>query len=96
MSLTEKDPPVGCSGHCESCAVGEGDAGSAGDPKMTGWRFMLSSVIVFLLPLGLALAGAILLRENKARQLGGAVGGLALGVLLAKGLSTLLAPREKV
>lgn len=82
--------PSECSGHCEQCDIAKDGQALAGDPAVRGWRMVLSSAAVFLLPLALAAAGAYLAGPSAIRQVAGALIGLASGVLMAKGISALL------
>lgn len=50
---------------------------------MAGWRFALTSLGVFVVPLALAVAGACWFSDTPARQLAAGVGGLFLGMTLA-------------
>jgi hypothetical protein len=50
---------------------------------LAGWRLSLSAMAFFLGPLGCALAGAALGKQNPHTQLIGATLGLAIGVVLA-------------
>ena len=82
--------PSECSGHCEQCEIVKDGQALAGDPAVRGWRMVLGSTAVFLLPLALAAAGAYLAGQNADRQVAGALIGLAAGVLVAKGISAWL------
>jgi hypothetical protein len=50
---------------------------------MTGWRFALASLGVFVVPLALAVAGACWFRDDPTRQLVFGGGGLLLGMALS-------------
>jgi hypothetical protein len=50
---------------------------------MVGWRFALTSLGVFVVPLALAVAGACWFGDDPAHQLAAGVGGLCLGMTLA-------------
>lgn len=71
------------SGKCENCIVVKSVERSADQAGMGGWRLVLSSTLVFLLPIVLAIAGAAVSRQEQSRQLAGAVGGFVLGIVLA-------------
>ena len=80
---------AGCGSGCGGCEPGREPGPSALSPG----RMSLASFAVFLLPLGLALAGAAL-GETPAMQALGAASGLVGGALVARLLTRLIAPRE--
>ena len=92
MELAANEPSAGCSGHCERCPAGSEEERT--EPRMSGWRFALSAFVVFLIPLALAITGAVLWRDNQTAQLAGALAGFAVGVLAAKGITRLIRPPE--
>ncbi|NCC52313.1 MAG: hypothetical protein EOM20_14000 [Spartobacteria bacterium] len=71
----------GCGGQCAHCALG--DAIGQDETISKGWRLVLPAVGVFLVPLALALTGAVLFRGSPGRQTVGAFGGLMVGLLIA-------------
>ncbi len=73
-----------CAGACRSCGAAFAEDGAA--PPLRGARMGLAAILVFLLPLGGAYAGARLAGPGGAAQLGGALIGLFGGVLIAQGL----------
>jgi hypothetical protein len=79
-------------GHCSECnGRGRCAVGKSVLPRaLSGPRFALAASGCFLLPLLFALFGALRYRSNAAAQLGGAVAGLALGMLCWWGLSRVL------
>jgi hypothetical protein len=89
------------SGPDASCATGPSDCNACGrrhggadasppSQLMTGWRFVWTSVGVFLVPLALAVAGACWFRNDPARQVAAGLGGLCLGMALAGAAARLL------
>lgn len=72
-------PHVDCAG-CTTCGSSEGCAPPAEDGPFRGWHLVLISAGLFLGPVGLAIAGAILAGDRPAAQLLGAVTGLLLGM----------------
>ena len=70
---------MSCAGKCGSCQSGHKP--QAGESK--GSSLALRGIVVFLLPLIVAIAGAALLRHNPHTQALGAVGGLVLGALIS-------------
>ena len=79
MNQTNQQPAAECPVRCPHCAAAdrESEQPLAG-PQ--GWRLVTASIGVFLLPLGLALAGAAGGGETKVGQFVGAVAGLAAGL----------------
>ena len=78
---------------CNACAVQHGGTvESPASRPMTGWRFVLTSLAVFVVPLALAVAGACWFRSDPAHQLAAGAGGLCLGMTLA-GVSAKLIER---
>jgi hypothetical protein len=63
--------------------------------SLRGWRLALASLTLFVLPVALAIAGAVSAGESGAAQSLGALGGLALGMGGAASARSLLG-REKV
>jgi hypothetical protein len=57
---------------------------------LRGPRFVLASMACFLIPLLLALGGAVRFRSSETAQLCGALVGLSLGMLAWRGISSFL------
>jgi hypothetical protein len=80
-------PHVACAtgrSDCKACAVQHGGTDESPASRiMTGWRFVLTSLSVFVVPLALAVAGACWFRDDPTHQLAAGVGGLCLGMALA-------------
>ena len=95
MSQPDKNPSAQCGGQCERCSVVEKGAEMAADPNAQGWRLVFSSAVVFLIPLGFTVAGAAVFRNDKTQQLLGALGGFAVGVILARLVTALVTPSRK-
>lgn len=77
------DKSVGCTGQCRTCRqIGQvlDQQGCAG-PR--GWRLVLACTGAFLVPAGLAAAGAVIFRGSQAGQALAAAGGLVFGAVLA-------------
>lgn len=87
MTHSEKSTSASCSGHCHECPATNGARPAGGDTGLDGWRLVLASAAVFLLPLALGIAGAVLSRGRPALQPLWAAGGLMLGVLLARAMT---------
>jgi hypothetical protein len=68
--------PVDCPG-CDAAAAADQPAG------LSGWRMVLCSAVVFLLPLAAAIAGAALAGPVRIQQVGGVLLGLSLGIGMA-------------
>jgi hypothetical protein len=75
------DKPMTCPGHCPTCSSNQKACAEPG--LMTGWRLALSAACSFLLPLALAVAGAIALGPDATRETAGAFAGLAAGIVAA-------------
>ncbi len=89
----EEGAPEGCSGQCERCDIA-GPPGHPVDDRFAGWRVVVLSVLVFLLPLVTAAAGAVLMRGSANAELGGMLAGLAVGIAAAMVLARLVRPRK--
>lgn len=63
---------------------------------LTGWPLAIAAFCVFVLPLGLAIAGAALTGKDPNWQLLGALAGFVVGVLLAMVVSRILRRRKYV
>jgi len=94
MRPVVNNPPADCPGHCDQCGLAGNDVLSVGDPSVQGGVMVVCSAAVFILPLVMAAVGAFLGRKTALVQVGGALSGFAMGVLLAKGITVLLKIRE--
>ena len=94
MRPVVNNPPADCPGHCDQCGLAGNEVVSAGDPSVQGGVMVVCSAAVFILPLVMAAVGAFLGRKTALVQVGGALSGFAMGVLLAKGITVLLKIRE--
>lgn len=83
---------MSCAGKCGSCKSDHQP--QPGEAK--GSALVLRVIIIFLLPLITAIAGAALLRHSPHTQALGAVGGLILGALLSILICKLVKFGEKV
>ncbi|MBN2474432.1 MAG: hypothetical protein JXB62_07475 [Pirellulales bacterium] len=72
-------PGGGCAVHDEAAAV-----------PPSGWRLGLVFTGLFLVPVVLAIAGAVAMRDSAAGQLVGGLAGLGLGLVGAMGASRAL------
>lgn len=70
---------TGCSGACHSCGIAT-ESGASGS-SIRGARMVVAALLVFVLPLLTAVAGA---RLGGGAQVGGAAIGLLAGVLAAR------------
>ena len=89
MVQCDKDSNSGCGNDCTHCHTFEVKGG------LEGWRFVLPAAAAFGLPLAMALTGAALAAGQPARQALWALGGLALGVILAVALNTIFRPQSR-
>ena len=70
-----------CSRKCAGCHLsGKTGRGEDGPGGLAGWRLVMWSALVFLLPLAGAAAGATWLRASGPGQFAGALGGFGLTV----------------
>ena len=83
MSRPEESSKPGCPGSCPACPEGGQDAPPCKEGALSGWRLAAMAVLAFLLPLALAVVGAVLGGSDEVRQLAGAAIGLAVGVAIA-------------
>jgi len=84
----ERGRAGGCCGQCAS------EREIPDDPlALRGWRLVVGSCAVFLAPIALAAAGAWRLGPSGTGQLAGALGGLAAGALIARGVLAGIRPR---
>ena len=77
---SELDRPTGpCAPVCSHCRM---DASCPAEPgALSGWRLTATAAGVFLLPLGLAAAGAALCGQQPTWQFLGALAGLVVGLV---------------
>lgn len=80
MLHTHDSRSVSCPADCSGCAPGDAPADRS---ALRGGRLALAAMGVFLVPLGLSIAGATLLSGSPVRTFAGAVGGLLAGATLA-------------
>lgn len=96
MTPPEEQPGEKCKGPCDKCKLAGALESAAERQGIAGWRMVLASTLVFLLPLVLAIAGAALTRQaGETRQLIGAAAGLAAGVAVAVPLMRLIRPKPE-
>lgn len=75
-----------CSVGCSECPSSKA-CDESSTPALAGRSMVLAAISTFLLPLVLALSGAILGSPDPSAQLGGGVAGLGLGVIVARFLA---------
>ena len=75
-----------CAG-CPGCAADGSVAEPDPDAPLEGFRFVVASAGIFLVPLGLAILGATLMQSRPGGGLLGALAGLATGMALAAGVA---------
>lgn len=80
MSDSTKKGGTGCSSGCSKCSSLEQCGQHPG--ALSGWPLVGSTLCVFLLPLVMATAGAILAGPEEMHQFAGAFGGLAAGLVV--------------
>jgi hypothetical protein len=79
---TPYDP---CRADCRRCELGKDDRSTDPVPPVAGARLAAASLVLFLVPLILALLGSISLRQAHALwQLLGAVAGFTIGIAAAR------------
>ena len=86
MSTIFNTPPPNCSTKdCSRCPLGELEqAARDREGRIEGWPLALAAGLVFILPLALAMAGAMLAGGEGVGQAAGAAAGFAFGILLAR------------
>lgn len=67
-----------CGGDCPSCLGAEAEAAAPSGGRLVGW-----AAVAFLMPLGLAIAGAALGGASATGRFLGAAGGLTAGLAAA-------------
>ncbi len=96
MTPPEQRAGEKCPGPCDKCELAGALESAAARQGIAGWRMVMASTLVFLLPLVLAMAGAVLMRQaGETRQLIGAAAGLAAGVAVAVPLMRLIRPKHE-
>ena len=88
-----EDAPEGCSGQCERCEIA-GPGEHPVDEGYAGWRMVLLSTAVFLVPILAAVAGALIMRGRANAEVGGAAAGFLAGVLAAMVMVRCIKPRK--
>lgn len=78
---THKPNTTDCDGGCPGCAHDPG--GDLPEGALSGWKLVGTVGGAFLLPLGLAILGAVLAGTQPNRQVLGALIGLVSGLALA-------------
>ncbi len=78
--------------NCSGCSVGDSPPtpDAADEPGLAGWRLVSTSIGMFLVPIALAIIGAICGGGNPGSQLLGALVGLTIGIVAAVGIARLL------
>lgn len=93
VNQQEEGTPEGCSGKCEGCDLA-GPGVLSADEGYAGWRMVLLSTVVFLVPLLMAVAGALIKRGSANAEVGGAAVGFFAGVLVAIVVVRCIKPRK--
>ncbi len=83
MGNSDTENRVECGGGCHHCSQPLPDATEG--PR--GWRLVLPTIGVFLVPLILAMAGAVMAGRNRTSEFFGATAGLLIGLIAAAGIS---------
>ncbi len=89
MSQPANDKQVGCGGKCSQCNMK--DAVEPG--AYCGWRLTMTSLVIFIIPIGLAILGAISLPTFWASEhatFAGAGAGLAAGFVVSAIISIVI------
>lgn len=95
MKQSEEKPDGECPARCEQCELANALEQATARSNMEGWRLVLSSTFVFLVPLVLAIAGAVFLRRGgQVDQVAGAAAGLAVGIAAAWVVTKLIRPAK--
>ncbi len=91
MRSISPENTTSCSGQCPVCSGRAAATGTAeGQPGSAGWPLVGWSFLVFILPIGLAAAGAVWAGGAGTRGLLGGLAGLAAGVAIAAGAHRLM------
>ncbi len=77
------DLPFHCSVSCSECSSVDSCPAPEGS-VLTGWSLVRGALLAFLVPLGLAFGGSLLLIETPQGQLFGGISGLVLGMVAAR------------
>lgn len=97
VKQSEEKPDGECPGRCEQCELANALEQATARNDMTGWRLVLWTAFVFLLPLILAIAGASFLRRGgEVQQMKGAGVGLAAGIAIAWVVTKFVRPTKAV
>ena len=80
MSKSAENDASGCGGGCRHCSALS--KYKPAEDALKGWPLAGATACAFLLPLGLAVVGAILAGEGEARQFAGAGIGFAVGLVV--------------
>lgn len=94
MSKLGEKLKVGCLVGCRQCpggGMGEQDPRGA----LSGWRLSVAALVVFLVPLILALLGSVVAGSSQTARLLGAICGLTVGVAAAILTARLIRPAGK-
>ncbi len=76
--------------------MGEVEQAAGEAPLLEGWPLAGAAAGVFLMPLLMAMAGAVIVGDSAVGQLAGGAAGLALGMLLARSITRLVgSPRPR-
>ena len=76
--------PTVCTGACHSCGAAAAECDDTAASSIRGARMGWAAALVFLLPLGAALAGSRMGGSDGGGQIAGALIGLLSGILLAQ------------
>jgi len=82
MTQPDKDQNGRCRLGCRSCPTFDGSDGQKGG-ALCGWRLSVAALVVFLVPLILAIVGAMVAGSSQTARLIGAAAGLAVGITAA-------------
>jgi hypothetical protein len=97
VKQSEEKPGGECPARCEQCELANALEQATARNDMAGWRLVLWTTFVFLLPLVLAIGGASFLRgRGEVQQMKGAGAGLAAGVAIAWVATKFVRPTKAV
>ena len=80
---TDRPRPSTCAVDCPGCPEAAADPIPDSVP-LAGWSLAGTALLIFLVPLLFALAGAVISRSSLAGQLLGCVAGLIMGMVIAR------------
>ena len=88
MHMNDQDNQNGCGGECSNCSPGSATPATGSSPGpasggFKGWPLVISAAAAFLLPLVLAMTGAVIGRDNANNQVALTFAGLAIGLVIA-------------